>query len=162
MKYLKVLLLLIMTLPVVSQAYGFEKDFGVRLGYVTRNKSASAGLFFEYSFTNHFEIAPSATILFRNNNLDGVALDLDVHFPLWSGVIKPYPIVGIGYSSWGQHIDSSVSKDVTSHYNRFGLNAGGGVSMHLGTSIKVNIEAKYRWMKKYPTGLISVGVGYIF
>lgn len=142
-----------------------EKCFGPKVGYVTRNSSAAAGLVFEYSFSRHVRIAPQASIIFRHRNLDALMIDIDVHFPLpFAGDrMAVYPLVGVDFTSWNLHgLDSEANKDVSSHRNRFGGNAGFGYEFKCTPTLKLNVEARYTLMKTYPGALVSAGISYVF
>ena len=59
-----------------------EKTFGVRTGYVSRNNSADIGLFFQYTFSEHFRLQPAADIIFRHNDRDAFMVDLNAQVPI--------------------------------------------------------------------------------
>ncbi len=142
-----------------------EKSFGPRIGFAARNTSASAGLVFEYSFSRHVRIAPQAGIIFRHKDLDALAIDVDVHFPIpFSGDrLAFYPLAGINFTSWSRHgISPDTNKDVSAHLNRFGGNAGVGLEMKCTTTLKLNVEAKSTVMKTYPGAQVSAGIAYVF
>lgn len=142
-----------------------EKSFGPRVGFATRNTSATAGLVFEYSFSRHVRIAPQAGIIFRHKDLDALTVDVDVQFPLpFAGDrCAFYPLVGVNFTSWNRHgMDPDTNKDVNTHVNRFGGNAGVGLEMKCTSTLKVNLEAKYTLIKSYPGAQISAGIAYVF
>lgn len=142
-----------------------EKSFGPKAGFVSRNTSALAGLVFEYSFSRHVRIAPQASIIFRHKNLDALALDADMQFPLpfASDRYAFYPIAGLNFTSWNVHgIDENTNKDVTTHRNRFGGNVGAGIEMKCTSTLKLNLEAKYTVIKSYPGVHVSAGISYVF
>lgn len=148
-----------------AQSVRGEKSFGPRAGYVSRNNSAFAGLEFEYSFSEHLRLAPSADIIFRNEKKDGLAVNLDVHFPFAfaGGRAGVYPLAGVNYTSWGLHSDGADNgKDVTSHANRFGANAGCGIELRCSPTLKLSVEARYSLMKRYSTAFAGVGIAYVF
>ena len=107
-----------------------EKSFGPYVGFVTRNTSATAGLKFDYRLSRVVRLAPEIGLIFRHKNLDGLAVDVNVHFPLdfAAGRGAFYPLVGANFTSWGRHnIDTSTLDDVTTHTNGIGLNSGAGI-----------------------------------
>ena len=62
-------LLTSLAMPLAIEAQGIErgqKTLGLTAGYVTVNRSASAGLQFSYAFSRHFVLAPSIDYVFRN------------------------------------------------------------------------------------------------
>lgn len=162
--FLALALVLSLTAPVYAQTVRGEKTFGLRAGFVTRNTSASAGLAFTYSFSSHVRIAPTADIYFRHNNLDALAISVDMHFPVaMSSKATFYPLAGAAYTSWGRHnIDVSGMKDVTSHTNGLGLNLGAGVDFRTSESVRISLEARYTLMQHLPTAVVAVGFGYVF
>ncbi|MDE6277587.1 MAG: porin family protein [Muribaculaceae bacterium] len=162
---------LILVLGATSAAFAHEpytrgtKNFGPKVGFVSRNTSALGGLVFEYSLSRNVRLAPQASIIFRHKNLDGLVVDLDVQFPLpFAGDrCAFYPLVGIGFTSWNKHgIAEGTNKDVSTHLNRFGGNAGAGIEMLCTPTFKVFFEAKYAIIKTYPGAQISAGIAYVF
>lgn len=142
-----------------------EKSFGPRVGFASRNTSASAGLVFEYSFSRHVRIAPQAGIIFRHKNLDALTIDIDVHFPMpFAGDrFAVYPLAGVNFTSWSRHgVSAETNKDVCAHINRFGGNAGVGLEMKCSSTLKLNVEAKYTLMKTYPGAQVYAGIAYVF
>jgi opacity protein-like surface antigen len=161
-----VLAVMMLAMPQKAAASNHEKTFGVKTGYVSRNQSALAGLFFQYSFTEHFRIAPEASIAFRNNNRDGILFDVNCHIPLaQSGIAQIYPLAGLNYSSWSKHttpVDKIAGKDVTSRTSRFGLNLGGGMGLKLSSTLTVKVEAGYTLLKSNNAFRATIGIGYNF
>ncbi len=141
-----------------------EKSFGPRVGYVSRNKTVAAGLQFEYAFSRHVRIAPEIDIAFRRNNADALAIGIDMHFPFSLAAadrFAVYPLAGVSYTSWGIH-GVEENKDVTTHENRFGINAGGGVEFRVTPSLKLSAEGKYIFMKDYGTAMATARIAYVF
>lgn len=142
-----------------------EKTFGPRIGFASRNTSATGGLVFTYAFSDHFRIAPSVDIIFRNKNRDGMCVNIDAQFPFAfeGGRMSFYPLAGIGYTSWGQHnFDYESNKDVTSHQNGLGLNLGGGFEYRCSNTLKLSIEARYNIIRHNPGAFIAAGIAYVF
>lgn len=153
--------------PASAQTARGEKSFGVKAGYMSRNRSVLAGLMFEYSFSRHFRAAPQLGVVFRNHNEDALLVDLDFHFPVSLGGERAsfYPIVGLGFNSWaihGRKHDEEVPKDVITHRNRLGGNFGGGFDFRLTDSLKLRAEAKYALNKSFSNVQIVAGISYIF
>lgn len=143
-----------------------EKSFGPRIGYVSRNSTASAGLAFEYSFSRHVRISPEVGIIFRHRGKDGLGLAANVHFPIdvrSDGKAAFYPLAGISFTSWGLHnLDPDEQKDVTTHTNCVGFNAGAGFEYRVRPSLKLSIEARYTLMRHFPTAQIAAGISFVF
>lgn len=152
------------TVPAGAELRRGEKSFGPKMGYVSRNKSVAAGLQFEYAFSRHVRIAPEIDIAFRNNNTDALAVGIDVHFPFSLAAadrFAVYPMAGVSYTSWGIH-GVEEEKDVTTHENRFGVDAGAGLEFRVTSSLKLSVEGKYIFMKDYGTALATARIAYVF
>lgn len=144
-----------------------EKSLGPKVGYVSKNKTAVAGLAFQYAFTSHFRIAPELGYIFRHNDLDAFAFDINGHVPFnFTGEkVAFYPLAGLNYSSWSHHFDREElmeTDDVSTRTNRFGLNLGAGFDLRCSETLKLTIEAKYTLMKVYSTTVLTVGISYVF
>ena len=146
-----------------------EKTFGVRTGYVSRNKSADAGLFFQYTFSEHFRLQPAADIVFRHDDRDAFMIDLNAQVPFAMSTpnFSLYPFAGLNYSSWNYHspmqdTEDRFSDDVTTRKNRFGVNLGAGFDLKLSETLKLNLEAGYTLVKSNSALRILVGIGYVF
>lgn len=152
--------------PLSAQTVKGEKALGPKLGYISRNSSAVAGLFFEYSFNDHLRIAPEIGCAFRHENQDAFLADINLHylFPLSTeGKVGLYPLAGLAFNSWNHHgYDPAADKDVSTHVNRLGLNAGAGFDLRCSSTLKLNLEAKYVIMKGYSSFIATVGISYIF
>ena len=103
-----------------------EKSLGLAGGFNTANDGAVAGVFFQYSFSRHFRLAPSADYVFRHRGIDGLHVNLDCHFPIGvgSGRFDVYPLVGLNFMSMYDH-SIVETEDVSSRRTRLGLNIGG-------------------------------------
>lgn len=146
------------------------KSVGVKTGYVTLNKTATAGIELQYAFSRHFVLAPSIDIIFRNENLDGMMFNLDYHGP-WqldtNGRWYFYHILGLNYASWSRHStegngESDDTDDVTLRTNRFGLDFGAGIDYYVRPTLKLSLQGKFNWLKAHNTGLFNLGISYVF
>lgn len=160
-------LLAVSTPEASAQCARGQKSFGVNAGYVTRNKSAVAGIEFQYGFSSHFRIAPGARCIFRNNDRDAIQLDLDTHYPFnFTGDRAAlYPIVGLNLSWWNSHSrtqDSAVDEDVSTRKRNFGLNAGAGFEFTATPTLKLHFEARYSMVKSNSSLQLAAGIAYIF
>lgn len=166
-KILAVMLAAILVMPLTAAAQRGEKTFGVKTGYVTRNKSALAGIYFQYRFSSHFCLSPNIDYVFRNEGSDAFLFNIDCHFP-WrlgaAGRVDLYPLVGVNYVSWNFHDadDQAGNPDVTTRRSRFGLDAGAGIDIHVSSTLKLTAKAKFNAVSRLSTGLFSVGIGYCF
>lgn len=151
-----------------------SKTFGLHTGYVTLNHSVTAGMEMTYAFSRKFVLAPSFDYVFRNENLDGLLVNIDYQGP-WqldsSGRWYLYHIAGLNYASWSEHApkaaengrtDAAADDDVTSRYNRFGLDVGAGIEWYVTPSMRLSAQGKFNWLKNHNTGIFSIGIGYSF
>ncbi len=156
-----------LAMPFAANAQRGEKVFGVQTGYTSTNNSAIAGMFFQYSFSDHFRVSPEMGFVIRHEDLDAFTADINLHFPLslnHSGdfTTQIYPIVGADLSSWTHHHIINNDDDVSTRATKFGLNLGGGFQFLPSSTLKLKIEAKYTLMQTYSTFVASVGIGYVF
>ena len=139
-----------------------EKAAGVRAGYNTRNASAVAGIWFQYSFSSHFRLSPNADYVFRNDDTDGFSFNINAHFPIKTGSrFNVYPLAGLSYVSMTHH-DKQPTEDVTTRTNKLGLNIGGGAEYYFTRSLKVYLEGKFNWVSHFNSGVFAAGIGFIF
>ncbi len=174
MKRLRFVLVLLaaiaaLSLPQATLAQKGEKCFGVKTGYVSRNRSALAGIYFQYAFSDHFRLSPEAEVAFRHKDRDALQLNLDCHVPFVfheQSKADVYPIAGICYASWNRHYseaeDDGELKDVSTRKGYFGLNFGAGFDLKASESLKLSLEARYSLVKSNSGVQISLGIGYIF
>lgn len=144
-----------------------QKAFGVHTGYVSRNKSMDAGLFFQYTFSSHFRLEPSADIVFRHDDRDAYMIDLNAQIPFSfsNSNFDLYPFAGLNFSSWNRHFPDNTSNfndDVSTRANRFGLNFGAGFDLKVSNSMKLNLQAGYTLVKANSALRILAGIAYIF
>lgn len=165
----KLLLTLIVLLGAAgahAQTAKGEKSLGPKLGYISRNSSAVAGLVFQYSFSDHLRISPEISCVFRNRDQDAFIADVNLHFPFRlseTGKAGLYPLAGLTFNSWNRHGHDPVEDvDVTTHVNRFGLNAGAGFDLRCSQALKLNLEARYVLVKSYSSAIVTVGISYVF
>ena len=144
-----------------------EKSLGPKLGYVSHNKSAVAGLVFQYALSSKFRLSPEIGCAFRHHNEDALLVDLNLHMPFNIGagnMVDLYPLAGLAFNSWATHMVAPEldEADVTTHSNRFGANLGAGFDLRCSSTLKVNIEAKYTFIKSYSSVVLTAGICYVF
>lgn len=165
-KILYALLLLVAVAPGMSaQIQRGEKTLGVKTGYISHNKSAVAGLTFQYALSSRIRIAPEIGCAFRHHNEDALLIDLNVHMPFGVGgeQVALYPLAGVTFNSWATHrVSVPDEADVTTHTNRFGANLGAGFDLRCSSTLRLNIEAKYTFVKSYSGVLLTAGISYVF
>ncbi len=152
-----------LSVPAEAQIVKGEKSAGAKLGYVTKNQSAMAGVFFRYSFSDHFRLSPEIGYTFRHKDLDAFTVDVNAHIPFnFTGeTVAFYPLAGLNFSSWNRYYSADGINE-SSRRNRFGVNVGAGFDLRCSNSIKLLLEAKYCLTKRYTTATISAGVCYLF
>lgn len=172
------LLAALMTFGCISTAEAAErgeKTFGVRTGYVSRNRSADFGLFFQYSFSEHFRLEPAADLVFRHHDRDAFTIDLNaqVPFDFSDDKFSLYPFAGLNFSSWNYHfktiytngwvpLDDDYTTGVSSRKNRFGINLGAGFDLKVSSTLKLSLQAGYTFVKANSGIRILAGIGYVF
>lgn len=160
-KFLLPLLLLILPLCAMGAGKG-EKSVGLRGGYTGANRSAVAGVYFQYSFSDKLRIAPDIDYSFRHRGTDAISLNLNLHSPF---TLAPgaafYPLAGLNYTSWNIHRTVDID-DAKSRVDRLGFNIGGGVEYYVKTTLKLALEGKYRWTRDYDSAVFTLSIGYIF
>lgn len=154
-----------------------EKTFGVHAGYVSRNRSADVGLFFQYSFSRYFRLQPSADLIFRHQDRDAFTFDLNAQIPIDLGKesFSLYPFAGLNFSSWNHHFgdifiegENPVDHWVdyipahTDRSNYFGVNVGAGFDLKISSTMKISIEAGYTFVQSNSGVKILAGIGYVF
>lgn len=168
MKRFLIILLAVAAIPFASSGRIIkgEKSFGPKLGYISHNKSAVAGLVFQYNLSNMLRISPEASVAFRHNNQDAFMLDLNFETPFSfsdAGNVDLYPLAGVAFCSWASHgVEPIDLKDVTTHTNRLGVNLGAGFDLQCSSTLKVNIEARYTIVKSYSGIVATAGISYLF
>lgn len=144
-----------------------EKSLGPKVGYVSKNQSAIAGLVFQYAFSNHFRLAPELGYIFRHKDMDAFTFDINAHVPFGFTGEKAafYPLAGLNYSSWSRHFrpeDFIDNNDVSTRTARFGLNLGAGFDLRCSETMKLSLEAKYSLVKGFTTLVVTAGISFVF
>lgn len=124
-----------------------------------------AGIFFQYSFSEHVRLSPQLGCVFRHKDLDNFFVDLNVHFPFAIGGDKCslYPLTGLSYTSWDNHtLADNATDDVSTRKTRLGLNLGGGFAIQATRTLQLKIELAYTLNKGYSTFSPMIGIGYTF
>lgn len=160
-------LLMLTPLSASAQFEKGEKSIGPKVGYVDKNKSASAGLVFQYSFSRHLRVAPEIGCIFKHKNMDAFTIDFNFHTPFTFTGEKAalYPLAGLNYSSWSRTLPKELydaDDDITTRSSRFGLNLGAGFELRCSDAVKIGIEAKYTIIKSYSGASVAALVSYIF
>lgn len=138
-----------------------DKAMGIVAGFNSKNRSALAGIYFSYGFSEHFRVVPNIRYVFQNRNQEVISMSLDTHYPFRvnsAGNFQVYPLAGLTYAS----NNTKSPDDVSTRYYRFGLNFGGGANLNLSPTLRLNLEGRYSLIKNFPTMNVSVGIGYCF
>ena len=160
------LLIFAIAVPAEASERG-EKTFGVRTGYVSRNRSMDVGLFFQYTFSQHFRLQPAADLIFRNRDRDAFTFDINALFPITKSTEKYsiYPLAGINFSSWNRQeeiLDTTGPIEVSSRTNKFGVNLGAGFDLKVSETLKITLDATYTFVAANSGVRILAGIGYVF
>lgn len=171
-KILKVLVVAVVaaTSVTASAAEKGEKVFGLRAGYVSRNNSADLGLFFQYTFSKHFRLQPSADLVFRHQDRDAFTVDINAQVPIDFSTEKfdLYPFAGLNFSSWNHHYftmdmeSPNFMTPASSRNNYFGVNLGAGFGLKVSSTLKISLEAGYTFVKSNSGVRVLAGIGYVF
>lgn len=162
--YLTLLLAVISALGASATERG-EKTLGLRGGFNTRNESAVAGVYFQYAFSHHFRLAPNVDYVFRNKGTDALSVNINAQFPINLEATKRfdiYPLAGVNYTSRNHRLNNSDGTDTSSRTSNIGLNTGLGAEFLCTPSLKVCVEGKFTLVKRYSSGVFTVGIGYVF
>ena len=157
-----------LAIPQNASAQKGEKTFGVKTGFISRNTSALAGLYFQYSFSDHFRLAPDAEVAFRHKDRDAFIFDIDCHFPFsfaQGGKTALYPLAGITYASWNRHQskeETDADNDVSTRKSSLGMNLGAGFELKASPTLKLALEARYSLVKANSSLQLALSIGYIF
>ena len=141
--------------PVTASAQKGEMSLAVNGGYASANESGYANVSFDYTFANHFRLAPDIGYVFRNEGASAFMLDVDMHFPFRVAKgVGLYPLVGFAYNNWSfEHHDSA---------SRAGANFGGGLDLYMTSNLKLNLQCKYTLVNDMSGVYVGMGIGYIF
>lgn len=164
-KFLAVVILLIASSPQAAALGRGEKSLGLRGGYNTRNESAVTGLYFQYSFSRHFRLAPNVDYVFRHNGTDAYSANINTHFPIAfdrNERFGMYPFTGVNFISWNHRLNNVDGQDASSRVSRLGLNFGVGLEFYCTKSLKIHAEGKFNLVKAYSSGVFNIGIGYVF
>lgn len=142
----------------VANAAEHTKGAGVRAGYSTLNQSAVTGLFFSYDFNRYLRLVPSIDYTFLNHNIDALDINVDLNVPIRieNSRFYIYPLAGVSYTS------ISREKATNSRIGKFGLDAGAGLDCRINQSIRLFAEGKYSYISRYSSGMVCIGIAYIF
>lgn len=154
------------TLAIVCVVTGFvlseanaqkgEKTLGIAGGFASYNKGGYTDIYFQYTFANHFRIAPEVGYIFHSGGRTGFEFSLDMHFPFRIGRgLVVYPLAGFSLNNWN-YSESEISS------TKAGLDVGAGLDVYLTSNFKLSLQGKYSLMKNTDGGFINLGFGYVF
>lgn len=156
---------LLTAVPAVAGNHKGDNVLGPKLGFISKNTSALAGIVYQHSFSDRVRLSPEIGYVFRHNNLDAFILDVNVHTPFGIGgdSVDLYPLAGLTFNSWGHHGISPIDgEDVTTHTNRWGLNLGAGFDLRCSSTLRFNVEARYALVKSFSSFQFTASVAYVF
>lgn len=143
-------------MPGQAMAQRGEKAVGVTGGFATYNNGGYASVYFQYTFANHFRIAPEVGYVFRNEGKSAFEMSVDMHFPFRiARGFNIYPLVGLTFNNW-------TYKHSDHHASRVGGDFGAGFDIYLTSSLKLSLQGKYSLMDDTGGGFFNMGIGYVF
>ncbi|MBD5203281.1 MAG: hypothetical protein HDS82_00190 [Bacteroidales bacterium] len=132
-----------------------EKTLGVAGGYATYNDGGYANIYFQYTFADHFRIAPEMGYVFRSEGASAFTMSVDMQFPFRvARGLSLYPLAGLTFNNWSYRHDG--------HATRAGADFGGGIDLYLTSNLKLTLQGKYSVMNDTGGGYIGMGIGYVF
>lgn len=142
-------------MPIQANAQKGEKTLGLMGGFATYNNGGFTDVYFQYTFADHFRIAPDLGYVFRNDHKSAFVLDVDMHFPFRiARGFAVYPLAGFTFNNWSyKHGDSA---------SRAGANFGAGFDLYLTSYLKLTLQGKYSLMNDTSGGFFGMGIGYVF
>lgn len=142
-------------MPLPAHAERGEKTLGLMGGFATYNNGGFTDVYFQYTFADHFRIAPDLGYVFRNDNKSAFVLDIDMHFPFRvARGFAVYPLAGFTFNNWSYRYGDSAS--------RAGANFGAGLEIYLTSYLKLSLQGKYSLMNDTSGGFFGMGIGYVF
>lgn len=157
MKKIIVLTLAVLFSAINLMAQRGEKTVGLLAGYTTENRSAVAGLFFQYRCSSLLRLAPDCQFVIKNNDRSAFIFNGNAHFLIkTSSKTNLYPLAGITYHNWKGY------NSIHGNRNRFGANFGAGFEVMATPTLKLSVEAKYSLIKDFSSGNFFASIGYLF
>lgn len=157
MKKILVLVIIVFFSAIGIMAQRGEKTVGLLAGYTTENRSAVAGLFFQYRCSSLLRLAPDCQFVIKNDDRSAFIFNGNAHFLVkTSSKTNLYPLVGITYHNWKGY------NSVHGNQNRFGANFGAGFEVMATPTLKLALEAKYSLIKDFSSGNFFASIGYLF
>lgn len=146
--------LVLVFVTLTASAQQGAQSVGFNVGYAFDSNNATLGLDYRYNITDAWRLAPSMTMLVKNDGLSAFALDMNAHyvFPV-AEMVGFYPLAGLSLSFW----DFGVY-DTT----RFGANLGLGAEVYATSNVTVGLEVKYNIISDFDQALAAVRVAYSF
>lgn len=142
-------------IPMEMSAQKGEKTLGISGGYASYNDGGYTDVYFQYTFADHFRIAPDIGYAFRSEGKSAFLLDVDMQFPFRIAKgFGAYPLVGFTYNNWNYRHGDNAS--------RAGANFGAGFDIYLTSYLKLSLEGKYSLMNDTSGAFFGMGIGYVF
>ncbi len=132
-----------------------EKTLGIAGGYASYNNGGYTDIYFQYTFANHFRIAPEIGYVFRNDGASAFEMSVDMHFPFRVAKgFAVYPLAGLTFNNWSYRHGG--------HASRGGADFGGGLDLYLTSNLKLTLQGKYSLMNDTGGAFVGMGIGYVF
>lgn len=154
-------LLLIAALAVISLSAFAQRgsmDLLPKIGYQTEHKRFLVGVEGRYSITDNIRLAPDVSVLFPNDHLTGLDVNINVQYliPL-ADKLGFYPFVG------GAMLNNRYSNDGHSNsFTDFGLNLGAGISYDVTDNGYLDFQFKYTVVDGKDPAYFMLGYGIRF
>lgn len=154
-------LFLIAALAIFSLSSFAQKgstDLLPKIGYQTEHKRFLMGVEGRYSITDEIRLAPDIAVLFPNDHLTGLDVNVNVHYVIsLAEGFSFYPFVG------GAMLNNRYSNHGnTNSFTDFGLNLGAGVSYDIVAFGYLDFQFKYTIVDGKDPAYFMLGYGIRF
>lgn len=153
-----------------------EMAVGGQLSYGSEIESLGIGAKFQYGITDAIRLEPSVNYFFGKNSSNMLDFNANLHY-LFNVASKAnvYPLVGLGYTSWGTnsggrywdavegvYVDDEEEEGSSSRSGKIAVNFGGGAEYRLTDRLTINAELKYQIISNLNQLVFGVGATYKF
>lgn len=175
--FLSACMLLISTI-VFAQSGKMAVGVNFNVGLHSDYKNFGPGAKFQYEFIENFRAEASGGYYLKKDECTMWDANLNVHYLFHVGnKFNVYPLAGVtvlgakvdvpeikapsinigGHSFGGETVGGGSSSDT-----KIGGNIGAGAEYYITDNFKVNVEAKYQYVKDWDRPVVSVGAAYVF
>lgn len=155
-KYLMIVCMMLISTATFAQQGATWVGANVNYGLHKDYKNLGIGAKVQYEFIDNFRAEASGNYFFKKDYCTMWDVNLNVHYLIKaSDKLTIYPLAGL--TLLGEKVEVA---GVSASDSDFGFNAGAGVEFPLSEGIKLNIEAKYQYVKDWDRPVISAGVSF--